>query len=108
MTRTSPPELSIVAGDDKGADFENNAGDNDGDDWNEEHGDGKVEVTPYDEGPKEAGNSNVNINIHENMSQEQPIVVDDGEGDGGRHNDGDDHGYDGQVGQIIYSQDQST
>ena len=105
-------ERTRVADDDGGAGGGNKADDNDGDDWNEEHGDGKVEVTPYDEGPMDTvpftENINVNVNIHENTSQEQSIVVDDGEGAGGSLSDGDDHGYDGQVGQIIYSQDKST
>ena len=112
IEESTSAERSIITDDDKGPGSGNNADDNGGDDWNEDHGDGKVEVTPYDEGPMEAvpvtENINVNIDIHENTSQEQPIVVDDGEGVGGSLSDGDDHGYDGQVGQIIYSQDQST
>ena len=105
-------ERFIVADDDKGAGGGNNDDDNDGDDWNEDHGDGKVEVTSYSEGPIETvpvtENISINIDIHENTSREQSIVVDDGEGAGDSHNDDDDHGYDGQVGQIIYGQDQST
>ena len=101
-------ERTRVADDDGGAGGGNHADDNDGDDWNEDDGDGKVEVTSYSEGPIEAVPVTENINIHENTSQEQSIVVDDGEGAGGSLSDGDDHGYDGQVGQIIYSQDQST
>ena len=47
-------------------------------------------------------NTNVSIDIHENTSQEQPIVVNDDEGAGARNNDDDvvwneDHG-DGRTG----------
>ena len=104
---TSAERSTVAAADDdKSTGGGNNVDANDGDDWNEDHGDGKVEVTSYSEGPMEAIPVTENSNV--NTSREQPVFVDDGEGAGGSLNDRDDHGYDGQVGQIIYSQDQST
>ena len=82
--------------------------------WDEDRGDGQVEVTPYNEDPMDVvsviDNSNVNTNIHENTPQEQPIVVDDDEGAGVRDNDDDDvwneDNGDGQVDETIYNNDQ--